>query len=59
MDDKETRLFLSARAVPAGRQNMGQILRENGLRFYHECFMLKIQPQCVMDDAYVEFVKEV
>ena len=59
MDDKTTRLFLSARVVPSGRQNMGQILRENGLRFYHECFMLKIQPRCVMDDAYVEFVKEI
>lgn len=26
---------------------------------HKECFMLKVCQTCVMDDAYVEFVKEV
>lgn len=59
MDDEMTRLFLSTRVIPSGRQNIAEILRGNGLEFYHECLMLKIKPQCVMDDAFVEFVKEV
>lgn len=59
MDDKMTRLFISTRVVPSGRHNMGQILRENNLKYYHECFMLKIAPTCVMDNAWVEFIEEV
>lgn len=59
MDDKMTRLFLSTRVVPLGRQNMGIILRENNLKFYHECFMLRITHRCIMNDAWVEFIEEV
>ena len=54
MDDKLCRVFIRDRVIPANRQNIGEILREMGERFYHECFMLKHIPLSVMDDAYIE-----
>lgn len=59
MDDEMTRLFLSTMVIPSWRQNIDGILRRNGLEFYRECLMLKIKLQCVVDGAFVEFVKEV
>ena len=41
VNDKFCRLFIRDRVIPPNRQNIGQILREIGEEYYHECFMLK------------------
>lgn len=57
MDDKFCRLFIRDRVIPANRQNIGQILREIGVKYYHECFIMQHCPMSVMDDAYIELEK--
>ena len=58
-DDKFCRMFIRDRVVPSGRQNIGVFLRKLGVPYYHECFMLRGMPLSVMDDARVDFVKEI
>ncbi len=59
LDDRRCRMFIRDRVVPSGRHNIGMFLREMKVPYYHECFMLRAMPKCVMDDARVDFVKEV
>lgn len=59
IDDKRCRGFISCRVIPCGRHNMGTILCNLNLKFYHECFMLRYYPKCVMDDARVDFDEEI
>ena len=59
MNDRQCRMMLRDRVIPANRQNIGTILREMNVPYYHECFILKNVPMSVMDDAYFDFVGEI
>lgn len=37
-----SRVWVQQRIVPADRQNIGQILRDNGLKEYDECRLLEL-----------------
>ncbi len=54
--DKYCRLYISQRVIPAGRQNIGDILRNLGVGFYHECFMLRYMPRSAHDNLVTEFI---
>lgn len=54
-----SKLWVQQRIVPADRQNLGQILKENGLREYDEYRLLMLcDGRCVQDDYYLEAVTE-
>ena len=57
VNDKFCRLFIRDRVIPPYRQNIGQILREIGEEYYHECFMLKYFPKSTLDWAMVELIE--
>lgn len=59
LDDYWCRRMIRERVVPANRQNIGMFLREMQVPFYHECFMMKAMPTCVMDDARFDFIEEI
>jgi hypothetical protein len=50
-----SRIWVQQRIVPQDRQNIGQVLKENGLREYDE-FQLLMQSmgRCAQDDCYLE-----
>ncbi len=56
--DKWCRLFIHDRVIPPNRQNIGTILREIGVKYYHECFMLKFFPSSTLDMGLVEYIGE-
>lgn len=49
-----SRLWVQQRIVPSDRQNIGQILRDNGLKTYDEYELLMLSDgQCEQDDYYL------
>lgn len=49
-----SRLWVQQRIVPPDRQNLGRILRENGLREYDEFALLMLaNGRCAQDDYYL------
>ncbi len=49
--------WVQGRVVPAERQNIGQILRKNGMEFYSEFpLLVKNQGRCCQDECYIEEV---
>lgn len=54
-----SRLWVQQRIVPSDRQNLGQVLKENGLAFYDEYELLMLAGgRCAQDDYYLEPLKE-
>lgn len=54
-----SRLWVQQRIVPTDRQNLGQILKENGLREYDEYRLLMLcDGRCAQDDYYLKPVTE-
>jgi len=54
-----SRLWVQQRIVPSDRQNLGQILKENGLKEYDEFEMLMLaNGRCEQDDYYLSPVVE-
>ena len=57
--DEWTRRWIDERVVPTGRQNLGQVLKANGLEFYDafELFV-KAEGRCCQDDFYIREVPD-
>lgn len=54
-----SRVWVQQRIVPADRQNIGQILRDNGLKEYDECRLLELsEGRCPQDNCYIAPVSE-
>lgn len=54
-----SRLWVQQRIVPTDRQNLGQILKENGLQEYDEYRLLMLcDGRCAQDDYYLKAVTE-
>ena len=54
-----SRLWVQQRVIPSDRQNIGQILRENGLKEYDEFeLMMLTKGRCEQDDYYLTPIKE-
>ena len=50
-----SRLWVQQRIIPPDRQNLGAILRDNGLKEYDEFeFLLLAMGRCAQDDCYLE-----
>ena len=50
-----SRLWVRQRIVPQDRQNIGQVLKENGLKEYDEFRLLMLtMGRCAQDDCYLE-----
>ncbi len=55
IDSNWSRRFVQQRIVPQDRQNIGQILRDNGLKEYDEFSLLMLtMGRCEQDDCYLE-----
>lgn len=55
-----SRMWVQQRIVPTDRQNLGQILKENGLESYDEFELLMLgKGRCAQDDYYLEPVTQV
>ncbi|MBQ3705301.1 MAG: hypothetical protein II888_02495 [Clostridia bacterium] len=55
IDSSWSRRWVQQRIVPQDRQNIGQILRENGLKEYDEFSLLMLtMGRCEQDDCYLE-----
>ena len=54
VDTCRSRLWVQQRIVPADRQNLGQILRDNGLKEYDEFELLTLaMGRCAQDDYFL------
>lgn len=54
-----SRLWVQQRIVPSDRQNIGQILKENGLKEYDEYALLMLgMGRCAQDDYYLAPITE-
>ena len=54
-----SRIWVDQRIVPQDRQNIGQVLRENGLAEYDEFSLLMLSHgRCAQDDCYLEELPE-
>lgn len=54
-----SRIWVQQRIVPSDRQNIGQILRDNGLKAYDEYALLALSSgRCEQDDYYLEPIDE-
>nr|QGT51071.1 hypothetical protein Firmicute1046_1470 [uncultured Firmicutes bacterium] len=54
-----SRVWVQQRIVPADRQNLGQVLRDNDLKEYDEFELLMLSNgRCAQDDYYLEIVDE-
>ena len=59
IDSAWSRRFVQQRIVPQDRQNIGQILRDNGLGEYDEFSLLMLtMGRCEQDDCYLEEIRE-
>ncbi len=57
MDD--TRLFISQRIVPQDRQNIGMVLKDNGLEDYDEAKLFVLSDgRCAQDECYIKQISE-
>lgn len=55
LDEKRSLMFVKARVVPPDRQNIGQILREIGAKYYSEFAILDYTSgRCCRDNFYIE-----
>ena len=55
IDSSWSRRWVQQRIVPQDRQNIGQILRDNGLKEYDEFSLLMLaRGRCEQDDCYLE-----
>lgn len=55
IDSSWSRRWVQGRIVPQDRQNIGQILRDNGLKEYDEFSLLMLSMgRCEQDDCYLE-----
>lgn len=49
--------WVQSRIIPSSRQNIGEILRVNGLTFYDEhALLMKNQGRCCQDEYYLEII---
>ena len=54
-----SKMWVQQRIIPADRQNLGQILKENGLKEYDEYKLLMLcNGKCAQDDYYLKAVTE-
>ncbi len=54
-----SKVWVQQRIVPTDRQNLGQILKDNGLKEYDEYALLMLdQGQCAQDEYYLEAISE-
>ncbi|MBQ2184824.1 MAG: DUF2442 domain-containing protein [Lachnospiraceae bacterium] len=54
-----SRKFVEQRIIPRDRQNLGSILKENGLKIYDECKLLQLsEGRCAQDELYVVRIPE-
>ena len=54
-----SKIWVQQRIVPSDRQNIGQILRDNGLKTYDEYELLMLsQGRCEQDDCYLVPLKQ-
>ena len=54
-----SRIWVQQRIVPSDRQNLGMILRDNGLDFYDEYKLLTMtNGRCSQDSYYLEPISE-
>ncbi len=52
-----SRLWVQQRIIPQDRQNIGQVLKENGLKEYDEFQMLMLtMGRCAQDDCFLEVI---
>ena len=59
MDSFWSGLWVQQRIVPQDRQNIGQVLKENGLKEYDEFQLLMLtKGRCAQDDCYLEEIKK-
>ena len=59
VDEKWSRIWVQQRIVPAERQNIGQIIRDNKLNEYDEYKLLMLSMgRCEQDDCYLVPIKE-
>lgn len=59
LDAYWSRLWVQQRIIPSDRQNLGQILKENGLKEYDEYRLLMLgNGRCAQDDYYLKAVTE-
>ena len=57
VDAYHTKMWVQQRIVPSDRQNLGQILKENGLDSYDEFDLLMLSKgRCAQDDYYVQAI---
>ena len=55
IDSRTTMGFVNQRIVPSERQNLGTVLKENGLKSYDEYRLLKLsEGRCAQDDIYLK-----
>lgn len=55
LDNEWSLKWVQSRIVPSSRQNIGQILRVNGMKRYDEYqILLKNQGRCCQDECYLE-----
>ena len=55
IDSNWSRRFVQQRIIPQDRQNIGQILRDNGVKEYDEFSLLMLtMGRCEQDDCYLE-----
>lgn len=54
-----SKIWVQQRIVPADRQNLGQILKDNGLKEYDEFELLMLaMGRCAQDDCYLAAIEE-
>lgn len=55
MDSNWSMKWVQSRIIPSSRQNIGEILRVNGLRSYDEHqLLIKNEGRCCQDEFYIE-----
>ena len=58
IDNEWTRKWINERVIPVNRQNIKDILKDNGMLYYDEVLMLiKVKGKSSMDDNYLNEIK--
>lgn len=55
--DADCRAYLLKRIYPPNRHGISWTLSQMGVKYYHECFMLRYMPRSTWDDFITEFVE--
>ena len=59
MDSDWSMRWVQTRIIPSSRQNIGEILRVNGMRSYDEHkLLLKNEGRSCQDEFYIEHIEE-